>query len=277
MHRSMWYRLKKHFKKHFNPDPPAVFSVIFTKKRALSQMSDSVETFVLGSSHGNYGFHATGNEFNFCIDSQDLYSGYEIYKKYADLKNLKTIILFYSVFSPGFDLEMTNIFLDPIAYKILLDIPYRYERNDRKKTEKTFQKYMRSDKICYDHTDSRGNFDHCSFFGKNIDAKERADGHLKNAVRENGQTKYVAEMQNLAEKNGHSFVVVIPPARSDYMQHMPPCETVFKDLFSLKNVRTLNYFGSSDFSDEDFGDMDHLNLQGALKLTDFIHKALNNK
>lgn len=240
-------------------------------------MSDSVETLVLGSSHGNYGFHATGNEFNFCIDSQDLYYGYEIYKKYADLKNLKTIILFYSVFSPGFDLEMTNIFFDPIAYKILLDIPYRYERNDRKKTEKTFQKYMRSDKICYDHMDSRGNFDHCSFFGKNVDAKERADGHLKNAVRENGQTKYVAEMQNLAEKNGHSFVVVIPPARSDYMQHMPPCETVFKDLFSLKNVRTLNYFGSSDFSDEDFGDMDHLNLQGALKLTDFIHKALNNK
>lgn len=172
---------------------------------------------------------------------------------------------------------MTNIILDPIAYKTLLDIPYRYERNNRKKTEKTFQKYMRQDKIRYDHMDSHGNFDHCSFFGKSVGAKERADGHKKNAVRENGQTKYVAEMQKLAEEHGHSFVVVIPPARADYMQYMPPCETVFKDLFSLKNVRILNYFGSPDFSDEDFGDMDHLNLQGALKLTGFIRKALNNK
>ena len=67
------------------------------------------------------------------------------------------------------------------------------------------------------------------------------------------------------------------PCAKTVRQNMLPCETVFKDLFSLKNVRTLNYFGSSDFSDEDFGDMDHLNLQGALKLTDFIHKALNNK
>lgn len=135
MHRSMLYRLKKYIKKHFNPDPPLVFSSIFSKKRALSRMKDSVETLVVGSSHGNYGFHATGNEFNFCVDSQDLYIGYEICKKYADLKNLKTVILFYSVFSRGYDLEMTDVNnWQAVAYQILLGIPYRYpERKDYKK------------------------------------------------------------------------------------------------------------------------------------------------
>ncbi len=58
------------------------------------------------------------------------------------------------------------------------------------------------------------------------------------------------------------------------MRRMPPCETVFKDLFALQNVRVLNYFGSPDFSDDDFGDMDHLNLQGALKLSGFVRDAL---
>lgn len=119
-----------------------------------------------------------------------------------------------------------------------------------------------------------GNFDHSSFLCKDADVKERVNDHLKNAARENSQIKYVVKMQKLAEERGRSFVVVIPPARSDYTRCIPPCETVFKDLFSLKNIPIFNYFGSSDFSDEDFGDMDHLNLRGALKLTGFIRNSL---
>ena len=273
MHRSIWYRLKK----HFNLIPPTPFSVVLEKKRLLSGMRDTVETLVLGSSHGDFDFHAAGNEFNFCISSQDLYTSYEIYKKYADLKNLKTVILFYSVFSPGFDQEMTNDREAPVIYKTLLDIPYRHpERNNYEKTEKAFLKYARSDKYYYDHMDARGNFDHSSFISSDIasDVEKRVIGHLKNNARENRQTKYVAEMRKLAEERGHTFAVVIPPARSDYMQRMPPRETVFKDLFALKDVRVLDYFGSPDFSDDDFGDMDHLNLQGALKLSGFIRDAL---
>jgi len=277
MHRSIWYRIKKHF--DLLPLPPsAVFSAVLQKKNALSRMKDTVETLVVGSSHGKNGFHAINNEFNFCITSQDLYTGYEIYKKYADLKNLKTVILFYSVFSPGFEEEMTNDHIAPVLYKMILNIPYRYpERYNYKKIEKKLAKSLSN--ILFDNTDAcssfdaRGNYDY-SVFCTNADAKERADGHLKNNARENRQTKYVAEMQKLAEERGHALVVVIPPARSDYMRYMPPCETVFKDLFALKNVRVLNYFGNPDFSDDDFGDTDHLNLQGALKLSGFIRDAL---
>ena len=41
-----------------------------------------------------------------------------------------------------------------------------------------------------------------------------------------------------------------------------------------KQVKILSFFGDERFSDSDFGDSDHLNGQGAQKLTAFIRDSM---
>lgn len=80
---------------------------------------------------------------------------------------------------------------------------------------------------------------------------------------------------------GHDLFVVIPPFRSDYTKLLPPFEEVFAPLLSLTqkdaSIHLLDYFHDTDFADDDFGDTDHLNLQGAKKLTQKIRQAFRTR
>ena len=86
-------------------------------------------------------------------------------------------------------------------------------------------------------------------------------------------------MINLANRKGHRFVVVIPPCRSDYTALCPPYDELFAELLGVlrrhHNVSLLSFWGDSSFVDSDFGDMDHLNRQGAEKLTAKINSQLH--
>ena len=82
-------------------------------------------------------------------------------------------------------------------------------------------------------------------------------------------------MAALAKAKGHDFYVVVPPFRSDYMALMPPFEETFKELLALDGVKILNFFGDENFSDGDFGDTDHLNKSGAMKLTRLIRDKIS--
>ena len=78
------------------------------KRVMFEQASDTLETLVLGSSHGDHAFDPAyiPNAFNLCYGALDLKHSYYLYQRaIASCPNLKNIVLFYSVFSPGNMLE----------------------------------------------------------------------------------------------------------------------------------------------------------------------------
>ena len=92
-------RIRLYFSLKTFPPPPAEKFFQWQKNK------NKTTTLIVGSSHGLYGYRAEGPEFNLCDVSQDLYYSYRLYALSCDFPQLKTVVLFYSVFSPGHVLE----------------------------------------------------------------------------------------------------------------------------------------------------------------------------
>ena len=56
--------------------------IIGAKRTMLQKAKESIDTLVVGSSHGDFGFNPTyfPNSFNLCCRSQDLKHSYYLYK-----------------------------------------------------------------------------------------------------------------------------------------------------------------------------------------------------
>jgi hypothetical protein len=251
---------------------------LFYKKVGLLNRAQNIETLVLGSSHGDYGFDSNlcENSYNMCYTSTDLYCCYELYKLFAfQMPNLKNIVLFYSVFSPGFELEKTNEYQIAVFFKLLFNIPYK-ERYYLKKFEKKFSNFLKSISEENVHNNYLGYDKLNIFFDEDYGALKRAKTHLRENLRGNDQTKYVEKILHLTKENRHDLIIVISPAREDYRNSLPEFDELFKDLNSIKNIKVLNFYNDNDFDNNDFGDFDHLNHNGAKKLTMKICEGLNN-
>lgn len=261
-------------KRSYNANETATLAS-YKKFFSLQLYENVLETLIVGSSHGYYGYRADGgfHEINACEVSQDLYYSYEIYKKYADAPRLKNIVFFYSVFSSGFVLELSIPKLcDPYYY--FYGIPYRFgECPDNQKKKEAFSSFAARVK---QHPDFKyvGNITPPYFFTKST-AEQRTEDHLKCNRRDENQTAYVAKAAELAKEKGHKLYVVIPPCRSDYVRCTPPYEQLFSELSELKDrINILSFYGDERFTDSDFGDTDHLNDAGAQKLTGFIREMM---
>lgn len=258
---------------------PGVVDNFIKKYYALERDKNNIETLALGSSHGYYGFLPDGKSFNLCGTSQDLYLSYELYRRYSDLPKLKTVVLFYSVFSPGFETER-SIEMDYCCYyKFFWGVPLRYHANDGfGRKMKMIDRYV-ANRAMEISSDYHGENEYKFFMPDTIPAQERAAAHLKHNRRQNGQTDYVRKMAKLANEKGHRLVVVVPPARSDYREHLPADQELFGELYALLDecpaVQLMSFLRDCDFEDSDFGDTDHLNRHGAEKLTGMIKDRLN--
>ena len=251
----------------------------YKKYFSLQVFKDRMETLVIGSSHGHHGYRAQENlyEINACETSQDLYYSYELYKKYSDAARLKNIVLFYSVFSPGHILELTERNRCD-SYKFIYGIPYRFLGICEKKGLKE------AFSVLIERMKNHPDFHYVGNLPDNIsdmpplftDAERRAKDHLKSNKRNENQTVYVEKAIKLSCERGHRLYIVIPPARSDYRNCLPPFEELFAELLKLKNqVKILSFFEDEHFSDSDFWDTDHLNKQGSMKLTAFIRDMMD--
>ena len=114
------------------------------KKIGIEQNLSAIDTLVLGSSHGQYSYVPQENEYNLCLPSQDLYYSYSLYKKYSRrLKNLQTVVLFYSVFSQGFELIKSRENFRCYGYEQIFGIK-PYHRNFSLKLHDEYDVYLPS-------------------------------------------------------------------------------------------------------------------------------------
>ena len=265
-------------KKHNNTNID--FSSDIMKFKAFMNCNN-IQTIVLGSSHARDAFIPTKTSFNLGNSSQDLYRAYKVYefitKDDKKCKSLKTIILFWSVFHPGLQLEKTKEYLKCVPYKLFYhaEYPVKFPVSD-KKIIKTLQKQFNA--IQYPN----------GYRGKSLYNAVHNDitqdlvmKHIKNTKRNNHQIEYVKKMLDLARKYGHRLVIVLPPYRSDYLDCLPADNEIYFELFNFlathQDVTLLNFQRDKDFTASDFDSADHCNLLGAKKLTNKLRITLNPK
>ncbi len=247
---------------------------------------DDIETLVLGSSHLQNGYVAKEKEFNFAISSQDLYYGYNIYKL-VNNPTLKNIVISFSVFTPGLSIIKTSQADFCLPYKTLMGIEYQYIEDAKNKnlfkleksTKKDLEKYQKKLTLPKEYRGNMTWYPHKKFL--DTEAKERALKHYKNNQRENSQMQYCVNLLEETRKNNQKVYFVLPPATIGYREALASKEELFKDLFDLvkqyDNAKILNYYDTDLFDENtDFTNEDHLNKQGALKLSNLIRKDMNN-
>lgn len=250
----------------------------------LPYLKSTIDTVVIGSSHAHYGYNAEGNVFNFGYTSCDLYHALGVYR-WLDangFSKIKNIILFFDVFSPGFMLEKTSESYLHIPFEENFGIRARCQLARVSETKVRILKRMCHYFACKARKNPvfewRGNGDHTIVIFD--DVKHRVEGHLKNCFRGNNQIQYVEDVFKLATQRGDELLIVIPPLRADYREFLPPSETVFRELYALAEkepqLKIINLQDDLRFADADFNDMDHLNLNGAKKLTKIIEHMIKD-
>ena len=251
---------------------------IRAKTIALSQKAEKIEILCCGSSHADYGFCPSAfpqNAFNFGSASQDLRTSAALVEKFSKkIPNLKHVVLFFSVFSPGFYLAKTNEAFRSVVFEQILDIPTPEDSCLSEREKKCILNNLRKETGVDPQVDEFGFKD--SMPGFNVSAEERTRTHLRENLRKPDYIRYVEEIVSGFKSN---VLVVIPPARADYRALLPKKEKLFASLFELRNSRNnfriADHFEDCDFSDDDFADTDHLNKNGAFKLSRKILGFLN--
>ncbi|MFC3675005.1 hypothetical protein [Ferrovibrio xuzhouensis] len=106
------------------------------KRTMLRKEIASTETIAVGSSHGDFGFNPAycPGAFNLCSRSQDLKYSFHLYQHVARSQpNLEQVVLFYSIFSPGFIWEQVpseNEMCPPLNEIFGLGLTYEDPRLD---------------------------------------------------------------------------------------------------------------------------------------------------
>lgn len=251
------------------------FSYDVMKFKGL-QRANNIENIILGSSHGRDGFVPRVGDYNLSNSSQDLYRACKLYEYTIKHKNkhIKNVILFWSVFHPGLQLERTKNFQMCVPYKALYGIDYACEfpTDDAPAINKINQLMQTIE--CPDdfYGQSMYNINH------NAATPILVDKHVKNTTRNNNQIQYLEQIVQNARKNKHNVYIVLPPYRSDYLAHLPKDTEIFSELYLFleqnPDIVLINLQNDTDFLDSDFESADHCNVDGGLKLTAKIKSAL---
>ncbi|MGN1078541.1 MAG: hypothetical protein ACI4TE_00020 [Alphaproteobacteria bacterium] len=112
--------------------------------------------------------------------------------------------------------------------------------------------------------------------------KTRVQKHIKHALRENNQTAFVEKLIRAVSADNVCLMIVVPPVTAEYLSYVPPQVNLFENLEILMErykgkVLYLNCYRDKDFTDKDFADCDHLNQQGAEKLTAKIKQKFQER
>jgi hypothetical protein len=243
------------------------------KKNDLDRKASTISTVCLGSSHEVYGFdpRLIKNSINPCSVSQDLSLSLFFYRYCVEkCINLKEIVLFFSIFSPGFELVLSSDAWRCACVKAFYE---HYQLPDSlltffqgvsliAKTTEAMISGINSGAISIPELYAGMGYyawpnPHCVFH----DAPARVNSHLDLASLRNGLPA-LEQIVSLSQARKINLLIVTPPYRSDYMALLPPWMSMFSSLAqtveNMPGVYVKNAMLPSVFKDEFFGDTDHL-------------------
>ena len=236
----------------------------------------NLRNLVLGSSHGRDAFVPGTYDFNLSASSLDLYRIWHLYKYVVEHngKNLRNVIIVWSVFHPGLQLEKTIEWKNCIPYKKLYGIDYAFPLP----VDDTFVLNAIDEQL--PNIVCPKTFRGKSLYTTNHETPTEilVEKHLKNTKRNNNQIQYLENIVRFARRHKHNVFVVLPPYRSDYLSYLPGNDVVYRELFEFlkhnPDVKLFDFQYDSDFVDSDFDSPDHCNEAGGKKLTRKLRAAM---
>lgn len=251
------------------------------KKLGIEKNLITIKTLALRGSNVDYGFYTPiwENSYNLGLTSTDFYTSFILFNIYQKkLDNLQNVIFFFNIPSIGYSLIKTAERYRAISYKYFFDIPYQYPNYINYKFEKKIEIECKKTNIQNIDDNYRG-YETKSGFISNIGAQERARTHLRENQREPDQIEWIEKLIDTTGERKINLFFVIPPYRSDFKSALPQKTILFKKIYKLsfKGAVLFDYYDSNLFDDSDFGDMDHLNEKGAIKLTSELKGQLAQK
>ena len=249
------------------------------KRVMFEQARDTLETIVLGSSHGDYAFDPAflPNSFNLCYRSLDLKHCYSLYQRTVTLcPKLKNLVLFYSVFSPGSMLERSPNEGDigPL-FSALFDLDVEYQSERLTKLAQALTQRLQEGMAATLIEETAKLDGHAGFLPNNkgavpaSDSQTRMLSHIKHNY-ESGADYYLLKILALANRLGHGVTIVIPPVTSMYRNALNTRSSIiFRELIEVvdlfpwtKPIKILNTYDDETYEDSFFVDTDHLDARG---------------
>ncbi|PTP92703.1 hypothetical protein [Vibrio splendidus] len=253
---------------------------VINKKKGIERHGSEVEILALRGSHADYAIFTDQNQnmYNLGLTSSDLYTSFQLYEKTKVFTpNLKYVVLFYSVFTPGLCLIKTKERNRLVTYCDVFGFDYQENDIINRKDEKIILKKInkKTNQKCNIPENFRG-YVNPSHFTTNITPEVRVKTHIRENKREPNQLKHLEKLSRSITSDGKKLIIVLSPNRSDYKSLLKEDRNLFTSLSNsrLKNVEIFDFYNSDLFEDSDFGDTDHLNLQGAKKLTKELSRKI---
>lgn len=255
---------------------PALIEYLVAKRTMFQQEQHDLSSIALGSSHGDFAFDPAycPGSFNLCSRSQDFRHSLALYQYAASqAPKLETVIVFYSLFSPGNVLEQSpsEKTLAPLMNEIFsLGLSY----DDPLLTQIAGQLAGRLGSA----GDTLGGLagflpDHQKgFMPAGNGVQQRVADHLRLNAREDGN-QYLAQLLLMAAELKHRVLMVIPPMHPEY-QAVAGTDVahLFRGVHELKGLMEtlvpgfamdiLDLYADADFQPGHFGDFDHLVPRG---------------
>jgi len=269
---------------------PALIEYFAAKRAMLQQDRHWLTSIALGSSHGDFAFDPTycPGAFNLCSRSQDFRHSLALYEHaVSQVPNLDSLIVFYSLFSPGNLLEqspsektlaplMNEIFQLGLSYEDPLLMQIATQLQGRLETVGNTQGGVAG--FLPEHQKA--------FMPASYGAAQRVADHMRLNAREDGN-QYLAKLLLLAAELKHRVIVVIPPMHLEYRLHAGADSAfLYRGVLELQQLmgalhpdfamEILDLYTDAEFLPAHFGDFDHLIPQGegAMLLSRKVAQAL---
>lgn len=249
------------------------------KRVMLEDMKESVQTLVLGSSHGASAFdpaHLPGS-FNLCHRSLDLKHSYYLYRRVTDLcPDLKNLVLFYSVFSPGGVLERspTDADIGPL-FSALFELDVEYQADSLNALTAALTRQIQEGMAATLIQEAAHLEGHAGFLpdDRALAPAEAFDHRLLSHIKlnyESGADYYLLKMLAIANNLGHNVHIVIPPVTTMYRKAVGARSSLlFRELIEVVAsfpwrvpVKVMNGYDDEAYADGFFIDSDHLDARG---------------
>ena len=271
--------IREYFGLKLNSEQLIEYSIqpFFLKKHSEKKLF--AQRLILGSSHAMRGLAEQDKELNLGTSSQDLYYSYQLYKLFApQMCNLKQVVLFFSVFSNGFNLGKCSEYCRCVPLKLFFGIPYENEKELKKKAVKAAEKQIKQNiQIISTQANTFQHDDNYIDMSSEL-VQYVAEKHKKHNKRQPHPLKYLKMLIEDSKKNGHTLIIVIPPYRNDYKSLLESSDILFAQINNIvqnnPHIRLLNFYDDVDFESRDFLDCDHLKFStGAKKLRNKLNKT----
>jgi len=268
-----------------------------SKIKYINQHGSEIEVLALGSSHFYHGFnpdYLQAHTFNLAHIAQTPEFDLKLFQKFLPkLKNVKVLVYPISYFTFFWDLQSSSEAWRMKNYQIYYHVDAAQSFNDYFEllsispdmNFKRIKDYYIKHKTEVGVTPKGWGFNCLAQYAANLDETAITSAQRHTAQDWNFYSKNSNEVEQilqLAQKKGIKVILVFPPAYKAYRNLVVPkqLQTTYLKIDSLlhqyPNTTFLDFFSDTTFTSKDFMDADHLNDQGAIKMSKRINEVVRN-